>query len=119
QDFPLLAWLLIIAAFALFAITVFAGRVWCGYTCPQTVWTAIFMWIEEFCEGSRNQRIKRDQGPWSADKALRKAAKHSMWLVVAFVTGFTFVGYFSPVREMSISLFSLQLGFWEIAWTVF
>ena len=66
QDFPLLAWLMIIAAFSLFAVTAWAGRIWCGYSCPQTVWTAVFMWAEQWCEGSRNQRIKLDQADWSA-----------------------------------------------------
>lgn len=119
QDFPLLAWLLIIAAFALFTVTVFAGRVWCGYTCPQTVWTAMFMWAEQFCEGSRNQRIKRDQGPWDTDKILRKSAKHGMWLVIAFWTGFTFVAYFSPAREMIVELLTFRLNLMEVAWIVF
>ncbi len=128
QDFPFLAWMLIIAAFSLFAVTAWLGRVWCGYTCPQTVWTAIFMWAEQFCEGSRNQRIKRDKGPMTADKFTRKASKHIMWLGFAFLTGFTFVGYFSPIREMSFELFSVGvgadglswgLGWWEIAWINF
>jgi len=119
QDFPLLAWLLIIAAFTLFAVTVFAGRVWCGYTCPQTVWTAIYMWVEELCEGSRNQRMRRDRAPMTVDKAARKSTKHGLWLLVAFVTGFTFVGYFSPIRDMALRLGSFELGFWEIAWINF
>lgn len=127
QDFPLLAWLLMIAAFSLFAVTVWAGRVWCGYTCPQTVWTAIFMWAEQWCEGSRNQRIKRDRGPWNLDKISRKVAKHLMWIGFAFVTGFTFVGFFSPIREMTVDLFTIQVGaswswglnWWEIAWINF
>ncbi|MBN7798042.1 cytochrome c oxidase accessory protein CcoG [Parahaliea mediterranea] len=119
QDFPLLAFLLIIAAFALFAVTVFAGRVWCGYTCPQTVWTSIFMWIEQKAEGSRNQRMKLDKAPWSAEKALRKAAKHGGWLFVAFATGMTFVGYFYPIRELATELFTLSAGPWQASWTVF
>lgn len=118
QDFPLLAGLLIIAAFGLFAVTAWLGRVWCGYTCPQTVWTAIFMWAEQFCEGSRNQRIKRDKAPWNFDKIWRKTLKHLMWLGFAFLTGFTFVSYFSPAREMILEL-PFGLGFWEIAWIVF
>ena len=101
QDFPLLAFLLIIAAFTLFAVTVVAGRIWCGYTCPQTVWTSIFMWLEQKAEGSRNQRIKRDQGPWTADKAIRKCIKHTSWLFVAFATGMTFVGYFYPIKDLA------------------
>jgi len=119
QDFPLLAWLMIIAAFALFTVTVFAGRVWCGYTCPQTVWTSIFMWIEQRTEGSRNQRIKLDAQPWSLPKATRKFMKHGMWLTVAFVTGLTFVGYFYPIRDLSYELFTLDANFWGVAWTVF
>ena len=83
QDFPLLAWLLIIAAFALFTVTVFLGRVWCGYTCPQTVWTSIFMWVEQRVEGSRNQRMRLDRQPWSAAKLGKKLAKHLLWLAVA------------------------------------
>jgi cytochrome c oxidase accessory protein FixG len=119
QDFPLLAWLLIIAAFALFAVTVWAGRVWCGYTCPQTVWTAIYMWAEQFAEGSRNQRIKLDQAPLSVDKIARKTLKHTMWIGFALLTGLTFVGYFSPIRTLSVNLFTVNLGFWEAAWIVF
>ncbi len=119
QDLPLLAWLLIIAAFALFAVTVWAGRVWCGYTCPQTVWTAIFMWAEQVAEGSRNQRIKLDKAPWSAAKLWRKSLKHGMWLAVAFWTGMTFVGYFTPIRSLAVGLFTGDAGFWGYAWTVF
>jgi cytochrome c oxidase accessory protein FixG len=119
QDFPLLAWLLVIAAWSLFAVTVWAGRVWCGYTCPQTVWTSIFMWIEQFTEGSRNQRIKLDKQPWSMGKFGRKFAKHAMWLGVGLATGLTFVGYFSPIRELVPDLFTLDLSRWEFVWIVF
>ncbi|MEH6636765.1 MAG: 4Fe-4S binding protein, partial [Halioglobus sp.] len=100
QDFPMLAFLLIIAAFALFAVTTFAGRIWCGYTCPQTVWTSVFMWIEQKTEGSRNQRIKLDKTSWSLEKLSRKIAKHGSWLFVGFATGMTFVGYFYPIKEL-------------------
>ncbi len=119
QDFPLLAFLLIIAAFALFAVTAFAGRVWCGYTCPQTVWTSIFMWIEQKFEGSRNQRVRLDQGPWTAEKVVRKCLKHGGWLFVSFLTGMTFVGYFYPVRELLPDLFTLSAGQWGVLWTLF
>lgn len=133
QDFPLLAWLLIIAAFALFAVTAWLGRVWCGYTCPQTVWTTIYMWAEQWCEGSRNQRIKLDEAPWSLNKFRRKFSKHSLWLGFALLTGLTFVGYFSPIRELSVNLFIFDfspanlnlefdwwgLGIWEITWILF
>lgn len=119
QDFSLLAFLLIIAAFALFAVTVSAGRVWCGYTCPQTVWTSIFMWIEQKAEGTRNQRIKSDKQAWSVKKAARKATKHGAWLFVALMTGMTFVGYFYPVRELTFEFATLSTGQWQILWTIF
>ena len=119
QDFPLLAWLLVIGAFALFTVTVFAGRVWCGYTCPQTVWTSIFMWAEQHTEGTRNQRIRLDQAPWSAEKILRKGAKHALWLGFAALTGITFIGYFSPIRQLVVDLPTLQANQWEYAWSLF
>jgi cytochrome c oxidase accessory protein FixG len=105
QDGMLLAWLLIIAAFTLFTVTVLVGRVWCGFTCPQTVWTLMFIWAEHLCEGDRNKMMKLDKQAWSAEKIFRKSSKHFLWLLIAFVTGVTFVGYFTPIRE-------LLLGFW-------
>ena len=90
----LLAWLLIISAFALFTVTAFLGRVWCGFTCPQTVWTLMFIWAEHFCEGDRNKRIKLDKSVWTAEKFFRKISKYFLWLIVSFATGFTFVAYF-------------------------
>lgn len=119
QDFPLLAFLLIISAFSLFAVTVVAGRVWCGYTCPQTVWTSIFMWLEQRTEGSRNQRIRLDAAPWSLNKFWRKSAKHGSWLFVAFMTGATFVGYFYPIRELLPELLTFSSSEWPALWTVF
>lgn len=106
QDLVLLTALLIISAFALFLFTSLFGRIWCGYSCPQTVWTSIFMWMEQKTEGSRNQRIKLDQAPWSAEKILRKFSKHAMWLGFAFLTGFIFVGYFTPIATLSVDFFS-------------
>ena len=99
QDFPLLAWLLIIAAFGLFTVTNFLGRVWCGFSCPQTVYTQIFINIEEFFEGNRNQRIKLDKQPWTYNKLWRKSGKQLTWWLIALATGLTFVGYFNPIRE--------------------
>lgn len=119
QDMSMLAWVLIIAAFALFAITNLAGRVWCGYSCPQTVWTSIFMWIEQKVEGSRNQRIKLDKAPWSLNKAGKKSLKHGMWLTVAFYTGFTFVGYFTPIRGLSFDFFALSVHPMAAFWVAF
>jgi cytochrome c oxidase accessory protein FixG len=114
QDFHLLAWLLIIAAFTLFAITNWLGRVWCGYTCPQTVWTSMFMWAEQFAEGSRNQRIKLDKAPWSTSKLLKKSLKHGMWLTISLITAITFVGYFSPISQLVPNLFTGQASWTEI-----
>lgn len=119
QDLSMLAWVLIIAAWSLFFVTVWAGRVWCGYTCPQTVWTSIFMWAEQFAEGTRNQRIKLDKSPMSFDKAWRKSLKHTMWMGFAAITGITFIGYFTPIRELIPDLLSLQANMWAVAFTVF
>ena len=121
QDGMLLAWLLIIAAFSLFTVTTLVGRVWCGFTCPQTVWTLMFMWAENLCEGDRNARIKLDKSPPSFSKFRKKISKHAIWLAIAFVTGFTFVGYFVPIRELLIDFFTLgaTLGayFWIFLFT--
>ena len=100
QDGMLLAWLLIIAAFALFTVTVMVGRVWCGFTCPQTVWTNMFIWAEHFCEGDRNKMMKLDKQPWNVEKILRKGSKHLIWVLIGAITGLTFVGYFTPIREL-------------------
>ncbi|MDU4250877.1 cytochrome c oxidase accessory protein CcoG [Pseudomonas sp.] len=119
QDFILLSAILIIAAFGLFFITVFAGRVWCGYTCPQSVWTWIFMWAEQVTEGDRNQRMKLDKGPASAEKVLRKSAKHGLWLLISLVTAITFIGYFTPVRPLVMDLLTFKLDLESTFWVAF
>lgn len=119
QDFILLSALLIICAFGLFFITVFAGRVWCGYTCPQSVFTWVFMWAEKVTEGDRNQRMKIDKAPMSANKFFRRLAKHSIWLGVSLAIGITFVGYFTPIRELVPDLLTLQVGGWALFWVGF
>lgn len=119
QDFVLLAWLLIISAFALFFLTTLFGRVWCGYTCPQTVWTLIFMWIEEKTEGNRNQRIQLDKQPMSKSKFAKKFSKHALWVLFAGLTGFTFVGYFTPVRELTVDFLFLNAHPWAYFWIAF
>jgi cytochrome c oxidase accessory protein FixG len=119
QDFILLSGLLIICAFGLFFITVFAGRVWCGYTCPQSVWTWMFMWCEQVTEGDRNQRIKLAADPWSAGKLLRRTAKHGLWLAISLATAVTFVGYFTPVRELVADLATWQIGGTALFWVLF
>ena len=110
QDFILLSWLLITAAFGLFFFTNLAGRVWCGYGCPQTVWTKFFMWLEWLTEGDRNQRIMLDRAPWSRRKLLRRSAKHALWIALSLSVGVTFVGYFSQIRELFASIAMLDLG---------
>lgn len=108
QDLTLLAWLLMVSAFALFFVTAFAGRVWCGFMCPQTTWTFIFIWFEEKIEGSRNKRIKLDQRKMDADKLWRKSLKHFCWIMVSLLTSLTFVGYFTPIGQLFIGFFTLQ-----------
>ena len=119
QDFFFLTLLLIISALALFFFTALAGRLWCGYACPQTVWTEIFLWFERKIEGSRQQQIKLDKAPMSARKFGIKASKHGVWLLFSLWTGFTFVGYFTPIKELWDSLLAFSLGPWETFWILF
>jgi cytochrome c oxidase accessory protein FixG len=119
QDFIYLTGLLIIAAYSLFLFTAVAGRLWCGYACPQTVYTEIFMWVERKLEGDRAARMRLDAAPWSAGKALRKGGKQIAWLAIGLWTGLTFVGYFTPIRELAGSVTRFGLGPWETFWTLF
>ena len=119
QDFVYLALLMITAGLSLFFFTALAGRLWCGFACPQTVWTETFMWIEQWVEGDRAKRMKLDKAPWTADKIMRKSAKQALWILFAAWTGFTFVGFFSPIRELGANIASLSLGPWETFWIVF
>ena len=119
QDFIYLTGLLVIAAFALFLFTAIAGRLWCGYACPQTVYTEIFLWIARKIEGDRPHQMKLDQMPWNAEKIGKKTAKHAAWLALSLWTGFTFVGYFVPIQELAITFAQWTLGPWEIFWIFF
>lgn len=119
QDFILLSALLIICAFGLFAVTVFAGRVWCGYACPQSVWTWLFMWAERVTEGDRGQRLKLDAAPWSFQKLGRRTARHALWLAISLVTAVTFVGYFTPIHALIADLARLQLDGSTAFWVLF
>jgi cytochrome c oxidase accessory protein FixG len=119
QDFIYLATLLIICALSLFLITALAGRVWCGYGCPQTVYSEIFMWIEHKIEGDRQRRLKLDAQPWGMKKIWLKGAKHTAWLAVAGWTGLTFVAYFAPMHTLLTELGSFSLGPWEMFWVGF
>ena len=118
QDVFFLAVLLIISAYALFLFTAVAGRLWCGYACPQTVYTEIFLWIEQKIEGDRNARIKLDAAPMSGAKLTKRALKYGLWIVFAFWTGFTFVGYFTPMKELVQSAMTLSFGSWEWTWII-
>ncbi len=119
QDFVYLAGLLIIAALSLFFFTALAGRIWCGYACPQTVWTEAFLWIERKIEGTRSQQMKRDQAGWSGNKIRVKATKQFLWITFSLWTGFTFVGYFTPIDQLANGFIALDLGPWEVFWVFF
>jgi cytochrome c oxidase accessory protein FixG len=119
QDFFYLALLLIVSALALFFVTALAGRVWCGYACPQTVWTEAFLWIERKVEGSRPQQIKLDKEGNSSRKIRIKVTKHFLWITFSLFTGLTFVGYFSSIRELTVDFVTFNLGPWEAFWIYF
>ena len=119
QDVIYLTAILIISALALFLFTAVAGRQWCGYACPQTVYTEIYLWIERKIEGDRAARMRLDAAPLSAAKFGRKALKQSVWIAVGLWTGFTFVGYFTPIRELALHVLHWDLGAWEIFWIFF
>ena len=119
QDLTLLAWLFIVSAFALFFVTALWGRVWCGFMCPQTVFTFLFVWVEEKIEGARNKRIHLDAEPWSINKGLKKVSKHGAWAAISLITAFTFVGYFTPIRPFFVEIVSFELTFWAVFFVLF
>ncbi|MCK6423438.1 MAG: 4Fe-4S binding protein, partial [Aquabacterium sp.] len=119
QDVIYLAVLLIISAYALFLVTAVAGRLFCGYACPQTVYTQLFMWIENWVEGDRNARLKLDKAPMNARKFRIKATKFALWGILSLWTGFTLTGYFTPVKELVNNVLTNNLGGWEIFWIFF
>lgn len=119
QDFIYLTGLLVIAALSLFLFTAVAGRLWCGYACPQTVYTEIFLWIEKKVEGDRSARMRLDQADFSAQKLGKKWLKHALWILFALWTGFTFVGYFTPIRELAALTVAVSLGPWQTFWVFF
>jgi len=119
QDFFYLSALLIIAALSLFFFTALAGRLWCGYACPQTVWTEVFLWIERSIEGDRPKQIKLDKSSWTADKIYKKSAKHAIWIGLSLWTGYTFVGYFTAIRDLGVALIAFDTSAWETFWVLF
>jgi len=119
QDFIYLSGILVISALSLFLFTAVAGRQWCGYACPQTVYTEIFLWLEKLTEGDRSARLRLDASPMSVNKLTRKASKQFLWLALSLWTGFTFVGYFTPIKELGMSFISAGMGPWETFWVFF
>ena len=119
QDLIFLAALLVLSALALFFFTAVAGRLWCGYTCPQTVYTEIFMWVERRIEGDRIARMRLDRAPWSLNKLARKGAKQAAWLAIGLFTGFSFVGYFTPIRELAQTVLAFDVSAWNTFWILF
>ena len=113
QDLIYLTGLLVFCALTLFFVTAVAGRVWCGYSCPQTVYTEMFMWIEQKIEGDRAKRRKLDAAPMSWHKFRLRFTKHLLWVLIALFTGFTFIGYFAPIRELAAHLAAFTLGPWQ------
>ncbi len=119
QDFIYLTGLLVVSALSLFLFTAVAGRLWCGFSCPQTVYTEMFMWIERKVEGERHQRIKLDGAPFSMEKLVKKWFKHLLWIGLAMWTGFSFVGYFTPIRELAMEFLQARMSSWEVFWVFF
>ena len=119
QDFFLVTMLMAILAFSLFFFTTLGGRLWCGYACPQTVWTEVFIWIDRLFEGDRAQAIKLDKSSWTKEKILRKLGKHAALLLFSLYTGYTFVGYFTPTHDLTRSLVTFSTGPWETFWVFF
>lgn len=119
QDFIYLSGILVISALSLFLFTAVAGRQWCGYACPQTVYTEIFLWLEKVTEGDRSARLRLDASPMSVNKFTRKASKQFLWIALSLWTGFTFVGYFTPIKELGMSFMAAGMGPWETFWVFF
>lgn len=119
QDFVLFAAVFLLAAYGLFFVTTFIGRVWCGYTCPQTIWTFIFIWFEEKLEGPRNKRMKLDQQPWNFNKLWRKGLKHLIWFAISLLTALTFVAIFVPAQSLFVEFFTFSANGWVSFWVWF
>ena len=119
QDFFYLTLLLIIAGLSLFFFTALAGRLWCGYACPQTVWTEAFLWMERWVEGNRNQQIRLSKSSWDVEKIRKRVLKQVLWISFALWTGFTFVGYFTPINELALAVSQWEVTGWQLFWVLF
>lgn len=114
QEVYYLTGLLILAAVGLFAASAIAGRVWCGFACFQTVWTDLFMMVEEWVEGDRPKRIKLDKAPWSFNKFSKRVIKHSVWLLISFFFAMSFLWYFVDAPTITQEIFTGQIGGWSL-----
>jgi len=119
QDLIYLAGLLVVSALLLFFVTAVAGRMWCGFACPQSVYTSIFIWIETQFEGSSQNRKRLDVSPWRIEKIGRRGGKHLAWLTLSLWTGLTFVGYFTPIQALGADVLALTVGAWSGFWIMF
>ncbi len=119
QDFLLLTFLLMLAALSLFFFTTLAGRLWCGFACPQTVWTEVFLWMERMIEGNRIAQMRLDNSPMNFRKFRIKATKHLVWIIFSLHTGVTFIGYFTPMADLTSKIMTLELGSWATFWMLF
>jgi len=119
QDFILLAGIFMVAAFALFFVTTWLGRVWCGYVCPQTVWTLAYVWVEHRIEGTRNKRMALDRAPWTLSKVAKKTIKHLIWQLMSLLTATTFISYFIPVNELYSTMLTFDWSGAVTFWVVF
>ena len=108
QEFYYIAGLLIMAGIGLFLVTSTIGRAWCGYTCPQTVWTDLFLVVERWIEGDRNARIKLDAAPWSVSKLWKRASKNALWLLIAVATGGAWIFYFADAPTLARQFITFQ-----------
>jgi cytochrome c oxidase accessory protein FixG len=119
QEFIYLTGVLVVSALSLFLFTAVAGRLWCGFACPQTVYTEMFLWIERKVEGDRPHRMKLDAAAFSLEKLVKKWFKHLLWGMLAMWTGFTFVGYFTPIQDLGMEFLQTRMGSWEVFWVFF
>lgn len=119
QDFILLTFILLGLALILFFVTALLGRVWCGYACPQTVYTEVFLWIEQAIEGNRSEQLKLARAPWNGEKIAKRGGKYLAWILVAFITGASFVGYFTPIRQLIPDLLTFNASFTAWFWVIF
>ncbi|XQW86545.1 cytochrome c oxidase accessory protein CcoG [Thalassotalea piscium] len=119
QDLLLVCFILVIAAFLLFYATKFFGRIWCGFTCPQTVWMLMFNWVERRVEGSHNHSKSLDLEKLSATKVVKKTIKHAIWMSIALLTSLVFISYFVPVEELYVPFFTLNASSLVTSWVLF